>query len=349
MSLVKLINEATDDFLVSCDWEKNFEVCSNIKNDQDGQTFTTIVRKNIDKGSERTKARCIELLQIGMQNNYWIVRAVHTPDFQRYFVDILNKKILPTDYTNKLLNLIRAWGEAFRPGFDHPGFPNYFKTFQFLQQSYGFPARDDDSNYLPPQPPSRQQPNQIQPQTVINKTGNNQIDKILILIDEKFGQLDLLKEILAAIDPSNEDASQNDLVKELFSGCKEYSNEIRKIIERINDDSLVIRLLEFIDVFDDIQVRIASLKSAYQNRETLPPPNEQKPSSSFGGLESPVVLSFPGNVDYSTPPSYEKPFLNMPSTEESQTKTQGRLKTFVNYFFLQNLIFFYRSCKTKHE
>uniref|UniRef100_A0A7S4IQZ9 VHS domain-containing protein n=1 Tax=Vannella robusta TaxID=1487602 RepID=A0A7S4IQZ9_9EUKA len=328
MSLEQLIIEATDDFLVACDWEKNFEICAKVTNDNDGNVFTTTVKRRIEKGSERTKSRAVELLQTGMQNSHWIVRAVHSPDFQKFLLDLVNGKSLNYDNKNKLLNLIRAWGEAFRPGNDHPGFPNFFRTYQFLEGSQRFPARDDDSNFMPPtaieSSGSRNRqptPNQRPPPS----SNASELEKVTYELEEKISQQELLKEVLQAIDPTVENVNGNDLVRELLGQCTTFQNRIRQVIERVSQDELLMRMLHYCDQLDDIQNKITTLMHAFSTRDTQKPPAAaaQAVSSSFGGLDAPVVL----DIDVGSTRNRKKSFLSEVKPQAPVAQSNGNADT----------------------
>ena len=156
-SIAKLVEEATDDFLVGSDWERNFLIFERITSTAGAEEFVGVVKRNLDGGSERTIARTLELLQAGMQNNYLIVRGIHHPSFQQFLVEKARNARWPHDQKDKFLNLIRAWAEAYHPGHQHPGdqFPNFFKAYQFLRNSSPFPGKNDDSNFTPPLPQSQ--------------------------------------------------------------------------------------------------------------------------------------------------------------------------------------------------
>ena len=157
--LNKLIDEATDDFLVSSDWEKNLQICEQINNLDDGVVFAKAIKRQLGSQSKRTRERTIELLQTGMQNNYWVVRGVHSPDVLNSLIDLIRSPSFDNSLKNQLLNLVRAWGEAYQD--NSYGLPNFTSTFQFLRsRNFSFPSKTDDSNYSPPQMP---QPKPVAP------------------------------------------------------------------------------------------------------------------------------------------------------------------------------------------
>ena len=159
-SLAQLVDQATDEYLVAPDWEKNVMICSLIDSPQAGVEFGYALRRRLNLSEPRIIGRSLDLLQMAMQDSYWVVIAVHHPEFQKFLVDKARASRWPYEEQNKLLNLVRSWGETYFPGHQNPGgaFPNYFKTYQYLVNlSCRFPGKSDDSNFHPPIPPQNRQ------------------------------------------------------------------------------------------------------------------------------------------------------------------------------------------------
>ena len=308
MNLSSEIQNATSDFLVAPDWEKHFLICDLIKNIQAGDLFMTEIQKKLYGGTDRERTRAIELLQTGMQNNLWIIQAAHDKRYQNLLIEIVlgKRRKLPPEDENQLLNLIRAWGEAFKNGNESHRFPNFNITFEYLQRIKQFPAKDDNSNYIIPAAPEQRLPGNSN--VVSSNEGKSKEE---ISLTEKLSTQQILMEMLNAIVPQQDNVKENQLVNELIQECNNFRDLILKQIESVSNEKQLMLMLQFNDRMSDINSRYEELSNAYQNRSNIPVVPSQLPnsSSSFSGLDDSVTLNL--DVNYT---SYEKPFIT--STKE---------------------------------
>lgn len=127
-------------------------------------------------------------------------------------------------------------------------------------------------------------------------------------LPEMIGNIQLLKEILGAINPAEEDPRQNELVTELFTNATEYQKKIHEAIQRVAQEDALVQMLHYNDQLEDIQQMKNQLVERYENRATLPPQQAPNTPSSFRGIDSPIRLDLHLSST-SVPVPYQSPFL----------------------------------------
>ena len=148
MSISAQVDKATNEFLVAADWGLNLKISDDCSSSAKcGELLRSILTK-LQTNNTTVQMRSLELLQTCMQNNHLVVQTFHQKEFQ---LNVLNALKVIHDFSvkDKLLNMIRAWGEYFRSKNE---FPNYFATYEFLLSNRtSFPGKTDDSVYSSPQ------------------------------------------------------------------------------------------------------------------------------------------------------------------------------------------------------
>ena len=148
MALIAQVDKATNEFLISADWGLNLKISDECSNSAKSEEVLRSLVTKIQCNNSTVQMRALDLLQTLMQNNHVIVQTFHQKALQMLVLNSL-RSIHDYQVKNRLLNLIRAWGEHFRSKNE---FPNYYATYDFLMQNKtSFPGRTDDSIYTAPQ------------------------------------------------------------------------------------------------------------------------------------------------------------------------------------------------------
>ena len=148
--LTQAAEKATDEWAIAADWQTNMEIAGRCKGVQECHAVLSVILRRLKQPEAAVQMRALELLQACMGNSFPMVQAVHSNHTQQQLLALTSSL---SDYRvkNKLLNMMRAWAEAFA---NVPSLFN-FKACQRSLEANGtaFPGRDDDSHYSPPEQP----------------------------------------------------------------------------------------------------------------------------------------------------------------------------------------------------
>ena len=111
---------------------------------------------------------------------------------------------------------------------------------------------------------------------------------------EHIQMLEMLNDILGSIDPTKEDCTKNDIVKEMLTACTKFQSglEIEKLLEKGLDDSLLNQILLFNDKLLEINNQIEHLHQIFVN-PMAKQPEPPKPQQSYE-LKSEISINLPG-------------------------------------------------------
>ncbi|KAK0570493.1 hypothetical protein LWI29_002116 [Acer saccharum] len=281
-----MVERATSDMLIGPDWAMNIEICDMLNHDP-GQAKDVVkgIKKRIGSKNSKVQLLALTLLETIIKNCGDIVHMhVAERDVLHEMVRIVKKK--PDFHVKeKILILIDTWQEAF--GGPRARYPQYYAAYQELLRSGAvFPQRTERS--APVFTPPQTQPLTSYPQNIRNL--DNQLEAAESSAEAEFptlslteiqnarGIMDVLTEMLSAIDPSNKEGLRQEVIVDLVEQCRTYKQRVVHLVNSTSDESL---LCQGLALNDDLQRVLAKHESIASGK---PGPIEKPKPESSGAL-----------------------------------------------------------------
>uniref|UniRef100_A0A1D1ZG77 TOM1-like protein 2 n=1 Tax=Anthurium amnicola TaxID=1678845 RepID=A0A1D1ZG77_9ARAE len=252
-----LVDRATSDALIGPDWAMNMEICD-ILNHDPGQAKDVVkgIKKRIGSKNPKVQLLALTLLETVIKNCGDIVHMhVAEKDVLHEMVKIMKKK--PDFHVKeKILLLIDTWQEAF--GGPRARYPQYYAAYQeLLRAGAVFPQRPERSApiFTPPQtqplssyPESLRSPDYRQ--EAESPAGSDFPILSLTEIQNARGIMDVLAEMLNALDPGNKEGLKQEVIVDLVDQCRSYKQRVVQLVNTTSDEEL---LAQGLALNDDLQ------------------------------------------------------------------------------------------------
>ncbi|KAG8058693.1 hypothetical protein GUJ93_ZPchr0002g26179 [Zizania palustris] len=250
-----LVDRATSDMLIGPDWAMNLEICDVLNRDP-GQTKDVVksLKKRIARKNPKVQLLALTLLEAMIKNCGDIVHMhVADRDILHEMVKIVKKR---PDYhvKEKILTLIDTWQEVF--GGARARYPQYFTAYQeLLRMGAVFPQRSNGS--VPIFTPPQSQPLQNYPLSIRNAQEEQPESSVpdlpslsLAEIQNARGIMDVLSEMLNAVDPGNREGLRQEVLVDLVDQCRSYKQRVVQLVNTTSNEEL---LSQGLSLNDDLQ------------------------------------------------------------------------------------------------
>ncbi|KAG5018771.1 hypothetical protein AAZX31_06G079200 [Glycine max] len=278
-----LVERATSSMLVGPDWALNMEICD-ILNRDPGHAKDVVkgLKKRIGSKVPRVQILALTLLETIIKNCGDIIHMhVAERDVLHEMVKIVKKK---PDYhvREKILILIDTWQEAF--GGPRARYPQYYAAYQeLLHAGAAFPQRSKQS--APVFTPLQTQPLSSYPQNIRDTVAQQDAAEpsaesefpalSLSEIQNARGIMDVLAEMLNALDPGNKEGLQQEVIVDLVEQCRTYKQRVVNLVNSTSDESL---LCQGLALNDDLQRVLAKHESIASGTSAQNPAEKPKPA-----------------------------------------------------------------------
>ncbi|WOK97218.1 target of Myb protein 1-like [Canna indica] len=258
-----LVDRATSDMLIGPDWAMNIEICDML-NQEPGQArdVVKVLRKRIGHKNPKVQLLALTLLETMIKNCGDIVHMhVAEKDILHKMVKIVKKKQPDHHVKEKILTLIDTWQEAF--GGPRARYPQYYAAYQeLLRAGAVFPERSESSApiFTPPQTqPLRSYPPSVRSPDYQNKVLESSVPSdfpalSLTEIQNARGIMDVLAEMLNALDPRNREELKQEVIVDLVGQCRTYRQRVVHLVNTTSDEEL---LNQGLALNDDLQKVLA--------------------------------------------------------------------------------------------
>ncbi|GAB2275701.1 hypothetical protein Dimus_010455 [Dionaea muscipula] len=289
-----LVERATSDMLIGPDWAMNIEICDMLNHDPGlSKDVVKGIKKRIGSKNSKVQLLALTLLETIIKNCGDLVHMhVAEKDVVHEMVKIVRRK---PDYQvkEKILILIDTWQEAF--GGPMARYPQYYAAYQeLLRAGAVFPQRAERSApvFTPPQThPLQSYPQNVQNSDHRQKTADAFSEAeyptlSLTEIQNARGIMDVLAEMLSAIDPGNKEALRQEVIVDLVAQCRTYKQRVVHLVNSTSDESL---LCQGLALNDDLQ-RVLAKHEALASGTTIQPV-KPKPESvqALVDVDAPLV------------------------------------------------------------
>ncbi|XP_054788560.1 TOM1-like protein 9 isoform X2 [Prosopis cineraria] len=283
-----MVERATSDMLIGPDWAMNIEICDMLNGDP-GQAKDVVkgIKKRIGSKNSKVQLLALTLLETIIKNCGDIVHMhVAERDVLHEMVKIAKKK--PDFHVReKILILIDTWQEAF--GGPRARYPQYYAAYQdLLRAGAVFPKRSEQS--APVFTPPQTQPLSSYPQNLRNSEAHQDAAESsaepefptlsLSEIQNARGIMDVLAEMLTAIEPSNKEGLRQEVIVDLVEQCRTYKQRVVHLVNSTSDESL---LCQGLALNDDLQ-RVLAKHEAIASGVSVANQTEKVKSEPAGAL-----------------------------------------------------------------
>ncbi|KAL2543549.1 ENTH/VHS/GAT family protein [Forsythia ovata] len=277
------VDRATSDMLIGPDWAMNVEICDICNRDPvQAKYIVKGIKKRLGSKNPKVQLLSLTLLETIVKNCGEVVH-IHVAEkgVLHEMVKIVKKK--PDFHVKeKILVLIDTWQEAF--GGPRARYPQYFSAYQdLLRLGAVFPQRSEQSApvFTPPQthPLTSYPQNMHNPesrQDAAESSAEAEFPTLsLTEIQNARGIMDVLAEMLNALDPGNKEEIRQEVIVDLVEQCRTYKQRVVHLVNSTLDESL---LTQGFTLNDDLQ-RLLAKHEAIASGTTTVQSHKPKPET----------------------------------------------------------------------
>ncbi|KAL3645911.1 hypothetical protein CASFOL_011091 [Castilleja foliolosa] len=341
-----MVERATSETLSGPDWAKNIEICDICNyNPTHAKEIVKTIKKRLRSKSSKVQLLAITLVETIVKNCGDIVHMhVAEKELPHEMAKIVKKR---PDFRvkEKILTLIDTWQEAF--GGPKARYPQYFAAYQDLVVSsrlypgrHGvvFPKRPDTSApvFTPPQsqplttyPKDTSNP-ESRPNAAESSSEAEYPTLCLTEIQKARGIMDVLAEMLNALDPCNKEGIKQDVIVDMVEQCRTYKNRVVHLVNSTTDESL---LCQGLALNDDLQHLLAKHVAISGAISAQPEKTKPEPAQVLVNLDTPLVDTGNKQSDKgSTPSTSTGEQISLPALPETncQPTTPTKINPSIN-------------------
>ncbi|KAL4560345.1 hypothetical protein LXL04_032495 [Taraxacum kok-saghyz] len=275
-----MVGRATSDMLIGPDWAMNIEICDICNHDPvQAKDVVKGIKKRLGSRNPKVQLLALTLLETIVKNcGDFVHMHVAERDVLHDMVKIVKKK--PDFHVKeKILVLIDTWQEAF--GGARARYPQYYAAYhELLRLGAVFPQKSERATpvFTPPQT----QPLSSFPHDTRNPENENEVaassseaELSLTEMQNARGIMDVLAEMLTALDPEKKEGLKQEVIVDLVEQCRAYKRRVVHLVNSTSDESL---LCQGLALNDDLQ-RVLSKHESLVTGNPLPSEKSKAESS----------------------------------------------------------------------
>ncbi|GKV03404.1 hypothetical protein SLEP1_g15709 [Rubroshorea leprosula] len=289
-----MVERATSDMLIGPDWAMNMEICD-VLNQDPGQAKDVVkgIKKRLGSKNSKVQLLTLTLLETIAKNCGDIVHMqVAQRDILPEMVKIVKKKP-DLHVKEKILILIETWQEAL--GGPRSRYPQYYIVYQeLLQAGAVFPQRSERS--APVFTPTQTHPLSSYPPNIRNSDNRQETAESsaeaefptlsLTEIQNARGIMDVLAEMLNALEPGNKEGLRQEVIVDLVEQCRAYKQRVVHLVNSTSDESLLCQGLALNDDLQRVLAKHEFIASGSSVKTEKPKP---EPSGALVNVDAPLV------------------------------------------------------------
>lgn len=319
-----MVERATSSMLIGPDWSMNTEICD-ICNHDPAQAKDVVkgIKKRLGNKNPKVQLLVLTLLETIMKNcGDFVHMHVAERDLLHEMVKIVKKK--PDFHVKeKILILIDTWQEGF--GGSRARYPQYYAAYhELLRLGAVFPQRTDRPAPVVTNPQTQSRLSYTNNPENGNEAGESSVEAefptlSLTELQNARGIMDVLAEMLTAIDPEKKDGLRQEVIVDLVEQCRTYKRRVVHLVNSTSDESLLCQGLALNDDLQRVLAKhevlvsgtpVTSEKSKSETSQALVPvddllidtgDNKQSGSNSGTGVEADLLAITP--VTTTAPPA----------------------------------------------
>ncbi|KAL6508070.1 hypothetical protein OROGR_024265 [Orobanche gracilis] len=271
------VDKATSEFLIGPDWTLNIDICDTINSNQMlAKDVVKAVKKRLQHKNPKVQLLALTLLETMVKNcGDYVHFQIAERNILQEMVKIVRKR---TDMhvRDKILILIGSWHEAF----GGPGgrYPQYYMAYEDLQRSgVEFPQRPPDAAPIFTPPVTHPISGHPQSGYGMPSSSSMRLDEVMAAdetlslssLNSMRDVLDLLTDMLQAVDPGDRSAVKDEVIIDLVEQCRANQRKLMQLLGTIGDEELLCQGLE---LNDSLQSALAKHDSIASGSATPPKP-----------------------------------------------------------------------------
>ncbi|KAL2479312.1 ENTH/VHS/GAT family protein [Abeliophyllum distichum] len=255
------VEKATSEFLIGPDWTMNIDICDTINSNQTlAKDVVKAVKKRLQHKNPKVQLLALTLLETMVKNcGDYVHFQIAERSILQEMVKIVRKK---TDMhvRDKILVLIDSWREAF--GGSGGRYPQYYIAYEDLRRSgVQFPQRSPDTAPIFTPPVTHPIPRHPQPGYGMPSSSTTRLDEAMAADMETLSLsslnamrdvLDLLADMLQAVDPSDRLAVKDEVIVDLVERCRANQRKLMQMLTTTGDEQLLGQGLELNDSLQNV-------------------------------------------------------------------------------------------------
>ncbi|QCE12028.1 hepatocyte growth factor-regulated tyrosine kinase substrate [Vigna unguiculata] len=293
------VDKATSDLLMGPDWTMNIEICDSINsNHWQPKDVVKAVKRRLQHRSSRVQLLALTLLETMVKNcGDFVHFQIAERNILEEMIKIIRKKT-DMQVRDKILMLLDSWQEAFGgPGGKHP---QYYWAYEELKRSgVVFPKRSPDAAPIFTPPPTHPNIRNMQAGYGMSSNSSKTLDETMATeieslsmssLDSMRHVLDLLGDMLQAMNPGDREAVKDEVIIDLVDRCRTNQKKLMQMLTSTGDEELLGRGLELNDSIQGLLARHDAIASGtvfpIQGASPSTVPTEAQPSVDQSNVNS---------------------------------------------------------------
>ncbi|GMI88500.1 hypothetical protein HRI_002519200 [Hibiscus trionum] len=249
-----MVEKATSSLLIGPDWARNLEICDLLsRNPVQAKDVVKGIKKRLGHKNPKVQLLALTLLETIIKNCGDLVHMhVVERDVLNDMIKMVRKK--PDFHVKeKILSLIDSWQEAFGA---NSRYPQYYAAYQeLLRAGAVFPERNETSApvFTPQTRPlsyTQHTRNSDRQETAESSAEPEFPTLSMSEVQNARGIMDVLAEMLNALDPGNKEGLKQEVIVDLVQQCRVYKQRVVHLVNSTTDESL---LCQGLALNDDLQ------------------------------------------------------------------------------------------------
>ncbi|XP_025422153.1 TOM1-like protein 2 isoform X1 [Sipha flava] len=299
------IELATDGGLASENWSLNMEICDMINDTEEGpKDAVKAIRKRLLQNAGKNHKiimYTLTVLETCVKNcgkRFHIL--VCNKEFSQELIKLIGpKNDPPTIVQEKVLSLIQSWADAFR---NQPDLQGVYQVYrELLQKGIEFPMTNLDT-MAPIHTPNKSYFEELKPvdcaqandQKNNQLLGSEQLYKLNADLELVRGNMTVLNEMLSELVPGKEDASDVQLLTDLYTTCKAMQERIVELLAKLPDGEFTEQLLLVNDDLNNLFLRYSRYeknREAGCNNTIVDGPSSKNTDLLQGFIDEPIATT----------------------------------------------------------
>ncbi|KAK9920303.1 hypothetical protein M0R45_028861 [Rubus argutus] len=284
------VDKATSDLLISPDWTMNIDICDSVNSHQwQAKDVVKAVKRRLQHRNPKVQFLALTLLETMVKNcGDYIHFQIAERNLLGEMIKIVKKKT-DMQVRDKILILVDSWQAAFGgPSGKHP---QYYWAYDELRRSgIDFPKHSLDAApmFAPPVTNTTPRPSQAgygmpsNSSRRLDETMATDIENLsLSSLDSMKDVMELLSDMLQAVNPNDRLAVKDEVIVELVNRCRANQKKLIHMLTTTGDEELLARGLELNDSLQSLLARNDAIASGLPLPTTnFSPQQAEMPASS---------------------------------------------------------------------